>query len=73
MADLGVQGREAQRLEFNMNAIYENMTEQAEAVAGVSLDDEMLSMVQYQHSYNAAAQVLSVIDEMLDTLINGIR
>ena len=73
MADLGVQGREAQRLEFNMNAIYENMAEQAEAVTGVSLDDEMLSLVQYQHAYNAAAQVLSVIDEMLDTLINGIR
>ncbi|HHU76093.1 MAG TPA: flagellar hook-associated protein FlgK, partial [Firmicutes bacterium] len=73
MANLGVQGREAQRLEFNMNAIYENMSEQAESVAGVSLDDEMLGMVQYQHAYNASAQFLSIIDEMLETLINGIR
>lgn len=73
MADLGVQGREAQRLEHNMNAIYENMAEQAEAISGVSLDDEMLSMVQFQHSYNAAAQFLSIIDQMLETLINEIR
>lgn len=73
MTDLGVQGREAQRLESNMNAIYENMAEQAEMVAGVSLDDEMLNLVQYQHAYNAASQFLSVIDEMLDTLINGIK
>jgi len=49
------------------------MSEQAESVAGVSLDDEMLGMVQYQHAYNASAQFLSIIDEMLETLINGIR
>ena len=73
MVDLGVQGREAQRLEYNMNAIYENMAEQAESISGVSLDDEMLNMVQYQHSYNAAAKFLSVIDQMLETLINEIR
>jgi len=73
MVDLGVQGREAQRLEYNMNAIYENMAEQAEAVSGVSLDDEMLSMIQFQHSYNAAAKFLSIIDQMLETLINEIR
>ena len=55
-----------------MNAIYENMAEQAEAVTGVSLDDEMLSLVSIS-TLITAAQVLSVIDEMLDTLINGIR
>jgi len=73
MADLGVQGREAERLEANMHAIYENMVEQAESVAGVSLDDEMLNLVQYQQAYNAAAQFLSIFDEMLETLINEIR
>ena len=39
-------------------------------LAGVNLDEEMLSMVQYQRAYEAAARVMNVVDSMLDTLIN---
>jgi flagellar hook-associated protein 1 FlgK len=39
-------------------------------VSGVSLDEEMTNLVQYQHAYDAAARFLSAIDSMLDTLIN---
>ena|GEM_PF-785754 len=41
------------------------------AVSGVSLDEEMVNMVKYQHAYNGAARVITVMDEMLDKLING--
>jgi YD repeat-containing protein len=30
----------------------------------------MANMVQYQQSYNAAAKLIAVVDEMLNTLIN---
>jgi len=43
------------------------------AVSEVSIDEEMINMVQYQQSYNAAAKVITVTDEMMDTLINMIR
>lgn len=36
----------------------------------VSLDEETVSLVQYQQAYQANARVISAIDEMLDTLIN---
>jgi flagellar hook-associated protein 1 FlgK len=39
-------------------------------VSGVSLDEEMTNLVQFQHAYDAAARFLSAIDEMLDTLVN---
>ncbi len=39
-------------------------------LAGVNLDEEMLSMVQYQRAYEASAKVMTTIDSMLDTLIN---
>jgi flagellar hook-associated protein 1 len=39
-------------------------------LAGVSLDEEMLSMVEYQRGYEAAARVLTTVDSILDTLIN---
>ncbi len=37
---------------------------------GVNIDEEMVDLVKYQHSYSAAAKVISIVDEMLDKLIN---
>lgn len=36
---------------------------------GVSVDEEMVSLVQYQHAYSASARVMSAVDELLDVLI----
>jgi|Deesub1362A_J573_1020465.scaffolds.fasta_scaffold00029_68 flagellar hook-associated protein 1 FlgK len=41
-----------------------------ESVSGVSLDEEMTRMFQYQYGYQAAARLTTVLDELLDTLIN---
>ncbi|PPK92142.1 flagellar hook-associated protein 1 FlgK [Kineococcus xinjiangensis] len=41
-----------------------------DSVSGVSIDEEMTNLVAYQHAYNAAARVLTTIDQALDTLIN---
>jgi len=38
---------------------------------GVSVDEEMVDLVKYQHSYEAAAKVISIADGMLDKIING--
>ena len=37
----------------------------------MSLDEENVSLLSYQHAYQGAARVMTAIDEMLDTLING--
>ena len=37
---------------------------------GVSLDEEMVELLHYQRAYEAAARVMTAIDEALDTLIN---
>ena len=41
-----------------------------EAESGVSLDEEMTTMLAFQKAYEGAARFVSAIDQMLDTLIN---
>ena len=40
-----------------------------DSVSGVSTDEEMLMLVQYQSGYEAAARYLTTVDELLDTLM----
>ncbi|MCP3941181.1 MAG: flagellar hook-associated protein FlgK [Desulfobacteraceae bacterium] len=47
-----------------------NLTQQRNAVSAVSLDEEMIKLMEYQHAYSAASKLLTVVDEMLNTLIS---
>lgn len=40
------------------------------AHSSVSLDEENINILAYQHAYQAAARVMTAVDEMLDVLIN---
>lgn len=48
----------------------DQFTTEQQSVSGVSLDEEMTNMIKFQQAYNAAAKVLTTMDEMLDVLIN---
>jgi flagellar hook-associated protein 1 FlgK len=50
-----------------MTAAAENGRLQAH---GVSIDEEMVNLITYQRAYEAAARVMTAVDESLDTLIN---
>jgi flagellar hook-associated protein 1 FlgK len=41
-----------------------------ESVSGVSLDEEMINMLQFETAYEAAAKLISTVDEMLQTLMS---
>lgn len=71
LANLGVTGQTAERTAKNQTNLLEQLTMQRESVSGVSLDQEMSDLVRYQHAYNASAKVISIFDQMLDKLING--
>ncbi len=45
---------------------------QQSAVSGVSLDEELTQLIQYQRSYQAASRFISVMDDALDRVINGL-
>jgi flagellar hook-associated protein 1 FlgK len=43
---------------------------QRQSISGVSMDEEAANMVKYQRAYQAAAKVMSTVDDMLGTLMN---
>ena len=46
------------------------LQDQLGSVSGVSLDEEASNMVQYQRAYDAAAEVVTTVNDMLYTVIN---
>jgi flagellar hook-associated protein 1 len=58
------------RLAGNQQALTGQVDAAREQLSGVSLDEEMVTMLQAQRAYEAAARVMTTIDSVLDTLIN---
>lgn len=69
-ARLGVDTQESSRMAENQQALVDQLSSRRESISGVSMDEEMTSLIQYQYAYQGAARVITVLDEMLDTLIN---
>ncbi|EPZ56667.1 flagellar basal body rod domain protein [[Clostridium] sordellii ATCC 9714] len=69
---LGNECQEVRRNEKNQSKMIKEIQTSKLNVSGVSLDEEMISLVQYQHAYNASAKVVSTINSLLDVVINGL-
>ena len=67
---LGADVNRAQGLEESSGLLADHLEGLRQSVQGVSIDEEVTALNAAQHAYNAAAKVISTIDEMLDTLIN---
>jgi len=70
IGELGVAGQQAERMVENQETLVAALKNNREAVCGVSLDEEMANMIRFQHAYNAAARMVTTIDELLDRIIN---
>jgi flagellar hook-associated protein 1 FlgK len=69
VGSLGVEAREASSFTSNYELLSNQIDNQRQSVQGVSLDEEMANMVKSQHAYDAAARVITTMDEALDVVI----
>jgi flagellar hook-associated protein 1 FlgK len=68
---LGVDSKQAGRMEGNIEVLRSSVVTNRESISSVSLDEEMTNLIKFQHAYNGAARMITVVDEMLDKIING--
>jgi flagellar hook-associated protein 1 FlgK len=62
----------ADRLETE-TAVTQELEYRASSVSGVNMDEEMGNLVLYQNAYAAAARLVTVVDELYDTLMGMAR
>ncbi|WP_370233961.1 flagellar hook-associated protein FlgK [Nocardioides sp.] len=66
----GTEVASAQRLVRTQSLLTTQVDSAREQLSGVNLDEETVAMLTAQRAYEAAARVMSVMDSVLDTLIN---
>jgi flagellar hook-associated protein FlgK len=73
VAEIGVAAQESERMAENQEILVKHLEKRRESISGVSLDEEMANMVRFQHAFQANARVISVMDELLNTVVNGLK
>lgn len=53
-----------------LRSFQQTLESQHLSVSGVNIDEEAIQMLEYQRAYQAAARLISTINELLDTLLN---
>ncbi|MEH7250997.1 flagellar hook-associated protein FlgK [Neobacillus niacini] len=71
IGQLGVDSQEAQRMKDNSEVSVQQVENRRLSISGVSLDEEMANMIKFQQAYNAAARMVTVMDQCLEKVING--
>lgn len=71
IGDVGVETHEAETLKGNFEVMVQQIENSRQSVQGVSLDEETANMMKMQQSYNAAARIITTMDEALSTIIQG--
>ena len=70
VTDLGQRTAAATSSAASSEQLYSTSVNEREAKHGVSLDEEMISLMEHQRMYEAASRVITAVDQALDVLVN---
>lgn len=70
VAKLGVDADQAYRMSEVQLGVLDAALARRESVSGVNIDEEAADMIRFTKSYNAAARMVTAVDEMLETIIS---
>jgi flagellar hook-associated protein 1 FlgK len=70
VTNVGLKAEQAGNQVKTQSAIMGDLRTLRASISGVNVDEELADLIKFQHGYNAAAKFLSIMDELLDTVIN---
>lgn len=70
VADLGIKASDVYTRLDQQQTIVAQLSTQRESISGVSLDEEMANLIKFESAFKGAARLISLVDEMLETVIN---
>jgi flagellar hook-associated protein 1 FlgK len=66
---LSAQAKNASDNVTAQNAIHDTLYAQQQAISGVSMDEEAINLTKYQRAFEGSARFITVVDEMMQTLL----
>lgn len=69
ISGLANRGEQYHSISTNQATMVANIDNKRMEITAVSSDEELTNLIKFQHSYNAAARYINVIDEMLEHII----
>ena len=69
VAEIANRGQQLNTISVNQGSMVNSIDNLRQQSLGVSTDEELTNLIKYQHSYNAAARYITVIDEMIEHVI----
>ena len=73
LSDIAVETRSAISNAETEQTLLRSAEDRLEGLRGVNLDEEATNLIRYQQAYQAAAQVISVANDIFDTLLMAAR
>jgi flagellar hook-associated protein 1 FlgK len=67
---IGVDARANSQAKDVQDAFVQDFDRRRKEVSSVSIDEEVTNMMQFQRAFEASARVITIIDRMLETLLN---
>ncbi|WP_438971703.1 flagellar hook-associated protein FlgK [Methylophaga sp.] len=71
VANVATRTKQAQVGQETQQGLLDQTKSRFDSVSGVNLDEEAASLIKYQQTYQAAAQIITVSNTIFDTLINS--
>ena len=71
VTQVGLDVKQSKQSLSYFGSVTKALSDQRESVVGVSLDEEAANLAKAQKAYQAAARVMTVFDDLLDRIING--
>lgn len=72
LGNAGLQAARASNFEEDNLALQQEIGQRNSDISGVNLDEELANLVVYQNAYNAAARLLSSVQELYDSLLAAV-